>query len=183
MRVPILVIVLLVGGIGYSFIDASVVVRSFSFSPSISIAQHPVSHHAISAQEVIPKSVRLGVLGGSQQLTLSEIDPFAGVDPALIGKPLVYPNPFRKDEGAEIGYQLSKPLSLEIYIYNMLGHLVSKKHLIAGENGGLGGADTYNRVSFRRSDVMNGTLSASGYFFVIVHDGEILGRGKMAVIP
>ena len=100
---------------------------------------------------------------------------------AVVGKPLAYPNPFRVSQGTEIGYDLSTNMDVEILVYNMFGNLVRQIYCFSGENGGR--ADQYNRVSFDGRDAMGKHLGAGAYFYLIVSDGEVLGKGKMAVTP
>jgi hypothetical protein len=100
---------------------------------------------------------------------------------AIVGKPLAYPNPFRVSQGTEIGYDLTKDMDVEILVYNMFGNLVRQLYVFSGENGGR--SDQYNRVSFDGRDAMGNHLGAGAYFYLIVSDGEVLGKGKMAVTP
>lgn len=100
---------------------------------------------------------------------------------ALVGKPLAYPNPFRASQGTEIGYDLTTNMNVEILIYNMFGNLVRQLYCFSDENGGR--SDEYNRVSFDGRDAMGKHLAAGAYFYLIVSDGEVLGKGKMAVTP
>lgn len=99
----------------------------------------------------------------------------------VVGKPLAYPNPFRVSQGTEIGYDLSKNMDVEILVYNMFGNLVRQIYCFSGDTGGR--ADEYNRVSFDGRDAMGKHLGAGAYFYLIVSDGEVLGKGKMAVTP
>ena len=106
---------------------------------------------------------------------------FTNVEAKIVGKPLAYPNPFRASSGTEIGYELSKPLDIEIHVYNMLGHLVAKK--IIFENDPDGGTDGWNTVAFGKSDIEGVSFSSGAYFYLIVNDGAVLGKGKLAVTP
>ncbi|MFT5171633.1 MAG: hypothetical protein ACI9BD_001411 [Candidatus Marinamargulisbacteria bacterium] len=100
----------------------------------------------------------------------------------IIGDVFNHPNPFRLASGTEIGYELSRDMDVEIQIYDILGHLIHKRQIGAGDvNGGKGGQ--YNKVSFSDSDVGGAYLPSSIYFYLVIHDGHVLGRGKMAVIP
>ena len=104
----------------------------------------------------------------------------SAIEPAVIEKPLPYPNPFRPVDGTLLGYGLSKNLDVEINIYNMFGNLIEKMTILSGEEGGKKG---YNRVRFSGQDASGAKLSAGAYFFFIVHEGKVLSKGKMAVLP
>jgi len=102
------------------------------------------------------------------------------IEPAVTERPLAYPNPFRAAEGSLIGYGLSKNLDVEINIYNMFGNLIEKMTILSGEEGGKRG---YNRVKFSGRDATGSQLSAGAYFYFIIHEGKVLSKGKMAVLP
>ncbi len=111
----------------------------------------------------------------------------ADVPFAFIGKPLNFPNPFVASEGTVIGFALTKPGDLEIHIYNMLGMLVGKKIIsedsCAGfATGGLFEGHPYFKIPVGEQDI-RGPFSAGGYFYLIIHDGQVLSKGKMAVLP
>lgn len=96
------------------------------------------------------------------------------------GKPLVYPNPFRQNVGAELGYELTDNMDIEIHLFNMLGNLITKKEFFAGSNGGRIG---YNSIRFDLDTFDGYELAAGVYFFLLVRNGSVLSKGKMAVIP
>lgn len=96
------------------------------------------------------------------------------------GKALVYPNPFRQEVGAELGYKLTDNMDVDIHLYNMLGNLITKKRFHAGSAGGKIG---YNRIKFNLETFDGYQLSAGVYFFVLIYEGSVLAKGKMAVIP
>ena len=108
-------------------------------------------------------------------------EPPLSADAAVKGTPLFYPNPFRQHEMVELGYHLSKNLDIEIRIYDMRAIEVFKKVFPAGTNGGFGDP-FYNRVSFFPSD-FGFPLSSGVYIFLLINEGEVLAKGKFAVIP
>ena len=108
------------------------------------------------------------------------IAPLVDTSTRVIGKPLVYPNPFRRSQGTEIGYELSRDMDIEIHIYNMFGHLVEKIYAMEGD---VGGSDGFNRVEFAGQDASGRDLSAGAYFYLIINGSDVLGKGKMAVLP
>jgi hypothetical protein len=112
---------------------------------------------------------------------VSTTDVYADVKPKIIGSVFAYPNPFEMSEGTHIGYELSKPLELEIHFYNMFGQFLSKKQI--DENSEEGGSVGYNRVPISSADFNNQDLPVGVYFVYITHQGTVLGKTKMAVIP
>ena len=99
----------------------------------------------------------------------------------VIGDVFNYPNPFRLGDGTYIGYELSRDMDIDIYVYDVFGHQIWETHRLAGEEGGRGGG-YYNRIPFSQLN-LSAPLSASVYFYLVVHQGEILAKSKMAVIP
>jgi len=109
-------------------------------------------------------------------------DADADIEPAVIGEALVYPNPFRQStrKGGQLGYELSKNMSLVIHVYDMLGRQIVKRTFNAGAVGGRKG---YNKLDIN-SETLNGhVLSAGVYFYLLIHEGTVLSRGKMAIKP
>ena len=99
---------------------------------------------------------------------------------AMEGKLLNFPNPFPAKTGTTIGYFLSKNMNIELKIFDMMGNLVSSIEKPAGSLGGMQGM---NKVSIGSSNFEEMLLSAGVYFYLLIHDGKVLGKGKMAVIP
>jgi hypothetical protein len=99
---------------------------------------------------------------------------------AIEGKLLNYPNPFRADKGTTIGYVLSKSMDVELKVFDMMGNLVTSIQRPAGAWGGLRGL---NKIPISSYDFGGTLLSAGVYFYLLISDGNVLGKGKMAVIP
>ncbi len=112
----------------------------------------------------------------SLAMAINDDDSEAKVDK----EPLVYPNPFRQEQGAQLGYSLNKNMDLEIHIYNMLAQRITQKIFYKGVNGGHQG---YNKVDFNLGTWDGYVLSAGVYFYVLMNNGKVLAKGKMAVIP
>ncbi|MFC1770863.1 hypothetical protein ACFLZV_03155 [Candidatus Margulisiibacteriota bacterium] len=104
----------------------------------------------------------------------------SNTEPAIIGIPLVYPNPLRMSEGGVIAYKLSKAMDIEIRMYNMFAHEVFRKIIGANE---IGGQYLKNEVPFNINTLDGFRLPAGVYFYIIMHDGKILGRGKLGIVP
>ena len=105
---------------------------------------------------------------------------------AVIGKALVYPNPFKQTpktelagEDAVLGYELTNDGEIVIHIYNMHGIEIFRQYFVSGAPGGLKG---YNNIYLTRllEDVR---LSTGVYVFYLVNNDKVLKKGKMAVKP
>ena len=121
--------------------------------------------------------------GGLGTQALSEAGEDDDTPAQVIGEALVFPNPFRQSstEGGRLGYELSKDMNTEIHVYNMLGKLIIKRMFEPGAKGGRKG---YNGLRINNETFDEGyKLSAGVYFFLIINDGNVLSRGKMAVKP
>ena len=117
-------------------------------------------------------------------LANQELEDELNIEPEVIGESLCYPNPFRFNSamGGEIGYTLSKDMEIELRIYNMLAQQIVKKTFPKGGYGGEG-KPNYNRIKLNKDSFDDYILSVGVYFYLILHDGKILSRGKMAVKP
>ncbi len=142
------------------------------FNPSISWAN--ARSRALTAFSFTINNAATGV-------ALSTQEPTASAQIRL--EPLFYPNPFRLSDGAELGYQLSKNLDIEIRIYNMYGQEFFRDVYKSGTNGGFGGDLTYNKIAFTASSFGGHYLPAGIYFFILINDGKVLGKGKFAIKP
>lgn len=102
--------------------------------------------------------------------------------PASLTMPaLFYPNPFRLEEGAILGYRLSRgDMDISIRMYDMRGNQIFRKDCKAGEQGGLLG---YNKVPFNRSVLGHKNLPSGIYMYVLIYNGKVIGKGKVAVKP
>ncbi len=98
-------------------------------------------------------------------------------------EPLFYPNPFRLDDGAELGYQLSKESDVEVRIYTMFGKECFRDFYSKGSNGGFGGDLTYNKIRFNRASFGGQYLPVGVYLFLLISEGKILGKGRFAIKP
>ena len=104
------------------------------------------------------------------------------IEPKVTSIPLVYPNPFRQstDGGAILSYDLSKDFTFEIHIYNMLSQRVFKQTFQEGFYGARKGS---NRLRINRESLGGYLVSSGVYFYVFVHNQEVLAKGKMVVKP
>ena len=124
-----------------------------------------------------------GLGGNSQYGQLTGLSAQGSTESQLMGmpaQPLNYPNPFQLKNGTTIGYKLTQDIDIKIEIYNAFGHKILTKNIKAGANGG--SASQYNRVTISYND-FNYDLPAGPYFYTILSAGELLGKGRMAIIP
>lgn len=98
----------------------------------------------------------------------------------ILDTPLFYPNPFRYQNSARLTYTLSKDMDIEIRLYNMRGHEIFREIFLAGE---LGAEAGYNIVTFSADTLDNFDLSAGIYFFILINENKVLGKGKFGVMP
>jgi hypothetical protein len=61
----------------------------------------------------------------------------------------------------------------------MLGNLVFKFPFTKNQKGGR----SINKLKLTKADFDNFELSAGVYFLLVIHDGQVLGKTKMAIIP
>ena len=109
----------------------------------------------------------------------NEINELNAQSPRLTLPALFYPSPFKFSEGSELGYRLNKHMDIELRVYDIRANEIFRKEYPRGENGGLFG---YNKVSFNES-VIGKTLPVGVYFYLIITNGTVLGKGKFAIIP
>ncbi len=92
---------------------------------------------------------------------------------------LVYPNPSKASVGATLGYTLSQDATIEIRLYSSYGRELYKTTCISGTTGGTAG---YNKVPLGPTQ-LGITLDSGIYFYVLIANGKVIGKGKMAVRP
>lgn len=99
-------------------------------------------------------------------------------DPEVIDDSLYsYPNPFDPEKGVTIHYSLSAPADIKILMYNSTGKLVRSIACKEGEQGGL---INDNNVFWDGEDNFKRAVANGPYFYFIIVDGKIIGKGEMA---
>ena len=89
-----------------------------------------------------------------------------------------YPNPFKPQTGdAKIKYELSRDSNIRFFIYDASGRPVKVFFLPSGTNGGWAGE---NIVEWDGRDMFGNYVANGAYYYFIVADGKVLGRGEMA---
>ncbi len=98
----------------------------------------------------------------------------------MVGLALPYPNPMKYADGTgQIYYFLSDDMEMEFRLYDGTSSMIYHTFYDAGSTGGKQGK---NYIPFTRNE-LGIDLSAGLYFYMVLHEGEILGKGKLAVIP
>lgn len=113
---------------------------------------------------------------------LSELFGENAATAALEDVPLVYPNPFKLSQGAHIGYSLTQAMDIEIRIYNMRAQEIFRTFLAANTEHTMP-APAYNKFPLNYDTFGNYPLSAGVYFFVLINNGKVIGKGKFALRP
>ncbi|NBV43313.1 hypothetical protein EBR96_11190 [bacterium] len=70
-------------------------------------------------------------------------------------------------------------MDVEIAIFDMMANQVYRSVRNAGAEGGLSGR---NKVSLSMMGLESGSLTSGAYFYVIMHQGKVLAKGKMAAV-
>ncbi len=108
------------------------------------------------------------------------------VDLAIVGKALNYPNPCRLGaSGTTIGYVLTKDAPIEIRVYDPYGQEIYTENITKGLNGARGGSgvNNYNTVEVNAAKLMTTNVPAGVYYYAILSEGKLLGRGKIGALP
>ena len=110
-------------------------------------------------------------------------DPTENVEGRFVGELLNYPNPFSVSrQTTEIGFRLIGRMDVELRLYSMTGHLITKQEYFMADND-LGTRDGYNAIPVD-DDFLDGRYLTPGiYFYVLISDGKVLAKQKMAVLP
>lgn len=121
-------------------------------------------------------------------INVEDINMNADTVAKIMGAPLFYPNPFRfsnvntrtGDIGAKLYYKLSQAMDIEIQMYDIFGQKILTKECPA--NGECGRAGE-NEILFNKQELNGYEMSAGVYFYIFIYEGEVIGRGKVAVVP
>jgi hypothetical protein len=97
----------------------------------------------------------------------------------LQGIPLNYPNPFAPGTTTQIGYTLTKAATIQLSIYDLMGTQIFKRTYPSGTEGGDTG---YNTVSWDGKTDAGVTCGYGIYIYVLVADGQVIGRGKLTIL-
>jgi len=103
-----------------------------------------------------------------------------GSDSGLVSRPLNYPNPFKWNSGTYIGYELKGARDTELRVYTIRGQEILRKHFVANVDEGAKAG--YNKIQITSATTFD-TWSAGVYLYLLMQDGNIVGRGRMVVVP
>ncbi|MGC6367841.1 MAG: hypothetical protein ACON35_07600 [Candidatus Marinamargulisbacteria bacterium] len=121
-------------------------------------------------------------------LSVDDIAMLENTESRLTTEPLFYPNPFRFSNvnkatgknGGTLYYTLSKAFDMEVQMYDVFGHRIWRKECPANSSCGRGGK---NEIDFNKEELNGYEMSAGVYFYLFIHEGKVIGRGKVAVVP
>jgi hypothetical protein len=128
-------------------------------------------------------AVRLGESSSSSINSTEQPTTNSTTEVALDGRALNYPNPFSfaRDGGTTLGYRLTAPGEIVLEVYDMFANKIFDKQFPKNQNGGW--TLDYNRVELSSLDFGSSNVPAGIYYYTLSHEGRLLGKGKMAVIP
>ncbi len=112
-------------------------------------------------------------------VTIEDINLISAVDPDMTGDPLVYPNPMRFTDGGTLQYVLTTEMDIEIQMYDIFGHMIYQRSCAAASECGQQG---YNNIELDESE-FDYELSSGVYFYLFIYEDEVIGTGKLAVVP
>lgn len=166
-------------GNGFAFAEGLTVKRFNNFLVHLNTNPGRNSDNLVVLQSIVGGDV----LFVNPETSISDAE-FTGTEtaePAVTSRALFYPSPFKLSEGAVLGYRLSSPdMDISIRMYDMRGNQIFRKDISAGEPGAQMG---YNKVPFNKSVLGHSRLPSGMYFYIILHNGELLAKGKVGVKP
>lgn len=110
----------------------------------------------------------------------SEKSPTLSITLKVIGGIFNYPNPFSFSKGqTEIGYRLSKEANLTLEIYTLGGQRIYSLDISPLDFG----AARYNKIPFSKTILQGSWLTPGTYLYVLIHEGKILAKNRMVILP
>jgi len=103
----------------------------------------------------------------------------SGAALSILGNPLNFPNPCNADTGTAIGYKLTKPANITVSIHDLMGNLIWKRSYASGTNGGRA---TYNEIVWDVKTESGSVVGNGIYVYLIIGDGKLISKGKIAII-
>jgi hypothetical protein len=95
-------------------------------------------------------------------------------------RPLAYPSPIRSSNSESgIYYALSNAMNIQLKVYDIRGNLVYQRSASAGAEGAQLGR---NKMALTTA-IMGFPLQAGTYFFLLISDGKIVGKGRFGALP
>ena len=90
--------------------------------------------------------------------------------------PHAFPNPFDPQTGVKLRYYLSNTARTDVRIYNVSGKIVWRKLCAPGEEGG---KQDINSLQWDGRDNFGNLVAYGPYYYFILVDGKVLGKGEM----
>lgn len=104
----------------------------------------------------------------------------ATIEAKVIGKALMVPNPARQVDEPRLYYVLSKNMNIDFKLYDMMARMLFSTTFVAGSDGGREGV---NWLKIGPNSFEGFAMPAGVYFFLLMHEGKVLAKGKVAIIP
>ncbi len=99
----------------------------------------------------------------------------------LGSRPLAYPSPIRSsDSESGVYYTLSSDMNIELRVFDIRGSQIYKKNVNAGAEGGKGNQENVIPLNLQATGFK---FPAGTYFFVLISDGRVIGKGKFGALP
>jgi hypothetical protein len=113
-------------------------------------------------------------------IAVDDINMVADAEFKLMEEPLFYPNPFKFSQGAKLHYQLSQAMDIDIHMYDIFGRKIFNKKCSMNSKCGQSGKNT---LTFNKQELGGYDMSSGVYFYIFIHNGTVIGRGKVAIVP
>ena len=139
---------------------------------------HPVKEPGIYSLKIIVWDK----YGNSSQNTIDPLRVYSPEDVKLFDEPVSDGSPFSPSKGEKFAlkYILSTDADITLVIHDLLGRIKWEKTFKAGvENGAKAGE---NKVFWNGRSSLGKILKSGIYFFKIVHDDKVLGKGKTTIL-
>lgn len=100
--------------------------------------------------------------------------------PLSISEVLPYPNPMRISTGGHLYFNLNQNITLQCMVFDMFGRKIIDTAFLAGTQGGKFGI---NKVPINKAFFNNYPISSGVYFVIILENGSVLKKTKIAIVP
>jgi len=72
-------------------------------------------------------------------------------------------------------------MDIELRVYNIRAQEIYKQNFDSGSNGGKGGSNNYNEVTFDTVEV-GAELPCGVYIFILINNNKVLAKGKVLIV-
>lgn len=169
-------------------LSAELELRRFVLNPAVfQIQEEPLTVEEPSRLEL--QRARIGILDLVNILSeegleiIQEPNESVEEEGRFIGPLLNFPNPFSfSRETTVIGYRLVGTMDVELRLYSMTGQLVTQQFYYK-DNADPGTQSGYQTIEVDDDFLDGRELTPGIYFYVLISDGQVLAKEKMAVLP